>query len=68
MGGVAWQSGQLRYDQLAADEDQGVQISGSVGALASRLFVKINPTRTPKPDNAKIWRKYWGVQGSNIDT
>ena len=51
-----------------ADEDQGARLSGNVGALASRLFVIIHSTRTPKPDDAKIRRKTRGGKGSDIET
>ena len=36
--------------------------------MVSRIFAKIHPTWTPKPDDAKIWRRTWGGQGRDTDT
>ena len=35
--------------------------------MASCHFAKSHPTRTPKPDEAKIWRRIWKVKGRYIE-
>ena len=40
----------------------------SGGALASCLFTKRHPTRTPKPYYAKIQMRTWGGQGRDTET
>ena len=49
-------------------EDQGAQLPGSGGALASRIFAKIHPVRTPKPDDANIRKITQGGTGRGTET
>ena len=47
----------LWHGQVVGGKDQGARLPGSGDALAPRLFAKIHPTWTPKPDNANIRRR-----------
>ena len=48
MGGAGGYLERIRHGQVVGGEHQGARLPGSGGALASRLFAKMHPTRTPK--------------------
>ena len=49
-------------------EDQGMQLSGSGGALASLIFAKRQQQRDQRPYDANIWRITRGGQGRDTET
>ena len=67
-GGGSGEPERRWHGQVAGGKDQGAQLPGSGSALASRLFVKSHTTRTPKPDDAKMWGRKRGRRGRATET
>ena len=64
--GVAWTAPAWRNSR--GSKDQGAQLPGSGGALASRIFAKCHWQRDKGPEDANIWRRHRGYRGGETES